>query len=200
MSEFNDDWNKLDNEHKEFVLRVREGCGGKHAAEPHSMDSDIPLKPPNEDLFEVIYFYEKAEASGFIECVGSWKWLVTDKFNTLEDELFGINQQGDADVSEEITISKHAKDRMKERVGIPKRASLKLATKAYNEGVNHSQARGRLHRYMSKLFLDYRTANNIRVLGKHIYIFAGTHLITVMHLPKNMNGAAKKSSNDKGTI
>ena len=53
------DWYALDNEHKKFVLRVRDGNGGKHAAEPSSIDSTERCKPPNEEYFESIALWKK---------------------------------------------------------------------------------------------------------------------------------------------
>lgn len=92
-----------------------------------------------------------------------------------------------------VSVSRHAKDRIKERVGVPKKAALSVAQKAFDEGVDHSAARGQLKRWMTKLFMEYRSANNTRIYGNHVFLFAGTHLITVLHLPHGMEGAAKKS-------
>ena len=80
------EWNKLDRHHKKFVLRVRDGGGGKHAAAPHYCDSD----EKNEYGFKQIALCHKAEESGFIECVGSHKWITTNKFAELEAELFAL--------------------------------------------------------------------------------------------------------------
>ena len=81
------DWNKLDDEHKRFVIRVRNGSGGKHAAEPHYQ---LTGEECSEGYPEQIALWEKAEASGFIECTGSYKWVTTAKFADLEKDLFGI--------------------------------------------------------------------------------------------------------------
>jgi hypothetical protein len=85
-----DDWNKLDSDHKKFVLRVRNGGGGKHAAEPHSIESAERCDPPNDEYFKSIALWDKAEASGFIECIGSYKWITTDKYSDLELHVFEI--------------------------------------------------------------------------------------------------------------
>ena len=81
MSELLEDWSRLDKQHKEFVLRVRNGSGGKYAAEPHFSDSD-----PEEQ----IALWEKTERLGFIECTGSYSWVTTAKYADLERELFGL--------------------------------------------------------------------------------------------------------------
>lgn len=87
---------------------------------------------------------------------------------------------------EKVIITKHAKDRFKERLGIPKRACLKQAEKAYNEGYCHSQAKGKAKRFLDGLFLKYKTANNLKVFNGFVYIFIKNTLITVIPLPKNM--------------
>ena len=83
MSKLKSDWNKLDNEHKKFVLRVHASNGGKHGAEPSSMF--------NEEIDEPsIGFWHECEKLGFIACVGSYKWMSTDKYSELVRELFCI--------------------------------------------------------------------------------------------------------------
>ncbi len=90
MSGLLEKWDNLDSDHKKFVMRVRDGNGCKHAAEPCSIDSDVRLDPPNEEYFESIALWKKAEETGFIECAGSYKWVITNKFRILESVLFGI--------------------------------------------------------------------------------------------------------------
>ena len=83
MSNVLQDWNKLDKDHKQFILRVRMGNGAKHAAEPHYKWSDDTNH---------IKFWALSEDSGFVRCTGTYKWVVTDKFNDLESELFGVKE------------------------------------------------------------------------------------------------------------
>jgi hypothetical protein len=86
-----EDWNKLDDDHKKFVLRVRDGGGCKHGADPSSIDSEVRHEPPNEEYFHSTSLWEKTEESGFVECIGSYKWIVTDKYKDLEALAFGIS-------------------------------------------------------------------------------------------------------------
>lgn len=95
--------------------------------------------------------------------------------------------------STQVIVSKHAKKRIKERIGVPKRCSESVAQKAFDSGVSHSASKGRLKRWISKLFLEKKEADNIKIFGNHVFLFRGKFLITVMHLPKEMNGAYKKS-------
>lgn len=86
-----EDWSKLDLDHKKFVLRVRRGGGGKHAAGPHSIDSGEREPPPNEEYFKSIALWEKSEEIGFIKCIGSYRWVTTQKFSDLEVLVFLLN-------------------------------------------------------------------------------------------------------------
>ena len=59
-------------------------------------------------------------------------------------------------------VSKHAGIRIRERTGLPKKAVAKIAEKAYEKGVTHKEATGRLRDYFACLFMRNRSVNNIR--------------------------------------
>ncbi len=83
MSKLLEEWNQLDSEHKKFVLRVRDSGGAKHGAAPCSKF--------NDDINEAsVSFWTECEKLGFIECIGSCKWITTDKYAELEKELFAF--------------------------------------------------------------------------------------------------------------
>lgn len=92
-----------------------------------------------------------------------------------------------------ITISNHAYDRAKERLGFDKKATDKMAVLAYGHGTKHGDAKGRLKKYIDKLFLEHRTANNTRVYGEAIYLFHNQTLITIYRLPNNLKKLASIS-------
>lgn len=92
-----------------------------------------------------------------------------------------------------ITITQHAYDRSKERLGFDRPATDKMALKAFTDGVAHGQAKGRLKRYFDKLYLEYKNANNVRVYGENIFLFSGSTLITVYQLPHDLKKLAQKS-------
>jgi hypothetical protein len=93
----------------------------------------------------------------------------------------------------EVIITDHANKRVKERVGLPKKAIKKYAQAAFDKGIRHSSAKGRLKRWLDSLYLERKKANNLRVLGRHVYVFNNNALITVLHLPHRMEGALSKS-------
>lgn len=89
-------------------------------------------------------------------------------------------------------VTNHAKQRTKDRLGLSKKIAVKVADKALKNGITHSEARGNLRNYLDKLYLTHKTANNLRIYNRKIYLFDNTVLITVINLPNNLIKAADK--------
>jgi len=88
-----------------------------------------------------------------------------------------------------MKVTKHGGQRIRERLGIPKKAVAKLAEKALTEGATHAQFAGRMKRYLDRVFLDHRNANNMRVLNGYLFLFYGENLITCWALPQSVRDA-----------
>jgi hypothetical protein len=86
-----------------------------------------------------------------------------------------------------MKVTAHGEDRIIERVGGKKKNAQKIAEKAYQYGLTHSESKGRLHKYLDKLYLK-NPANNrdLRVYNHKVYIFIEERLITVLPLPHNL--------------
>lgn len=80
-------------------------------------------------------------------------------------------------------ISRHAAERLKERCGLNKKACERMAQKAFDEGIRHSQTKGRLNKWVTGLYFRNESANNIRLYGDKAYIFCGDLLVTVIQIP-----------------
>jgi hypothetical protein len=91
-----------------------------------------------------------------------------------------------------MDITQHAKERIRERVGIPKRSVDKNAEQALTYGVTHKEATGRLKKYFEYLFLSHGIGANIRLYANNVYIFTREKLITVLPLPNAHRNAVKK--------
>lgn len=91
-----------------------------------------------------------------------------------------------------MVVTNHAAKRLKQRLGLPKKAVLRIADKAYQEGWTHADARGRLKRYLDGLYLAEEKATDMRIHGNFIYLFHGNILITVLNLPKNLRGGVPR--------
>lgn len=82
-----------------------------------------------------------------------------------------------------IIITDHAKNRTKERIGLPKRVIEKNAERAFAEGIRHNETSGGLKRFLDGLYLNGKKANNLRIYCGNVYLFCGNVLITVIRLP-----------------
>lgn len=95
-----------------------------------------------------------------------------------------------------MQVSKHAEDRLKERCGFNKKACERIAQKAFNEGITHSETKGRLNKWITSLYFKNERANNIRLYGDKAYIFCDETLVTVIQIPidltKDLKSMIKK--------
>lgn len=87
----------------------------------------------------------------------------------------------------------HARDRMKERCGFNKSSIDRMAKIAYNKGLRHKDCGGRLNKYITNIYFEYETANQIRIYGDKVYLFKDELLITVFNLPNNLKDIANKT-------
>ena len=89
-------------------------------------------------------------------------------------------------------VTQHGADRVRERVGVPKRAVARMADKAFADGAKHSDFAGSMRRYLDGVFLEHGNANNMRVYNQHLFLFAGATLITAWPVPQKYRSAALK--------
>ena len=86
--------------------------------------------------------------------------------------------------SEAVTliITKHAQKRLKERCGLNKKASERLAKLAYEHGIGHGETTGNLRKWVDSQYFY----NEIRLYGDKAFIFSDYKLITVLQIPHNL--------------
>lgn len=103
----------------------------------------------------------------------------------------------------EVRVSKHAYDRVKERLGLNRNAAKRIAVKAYEKGLSHREMSGKLEKYVSAVALAHMTkGSRIMLYGEHVFCFAvdgdDVVLITVYELPKFFrNSSLGKQRNKK---
>lgn len=85
-----------------------------------------------------------------------------------------------------MKITDHAKKRLKERYGINAKASERLVEKVLENGVSHKDTHGQLNRWITKQYLSYGVANNIKLYGDKAFLFSGDVLITVIPIPNRL--------------
>lgn len=90
-------------------------------------------------------------------------------------------------------ITKHSKKRCKERLGLSKGDTNKMAEKAIEFGINYRDTSGSLRRYMSYLYESHnKEANNIILYNREVYIFNNKKLITIFHVPNQYYSTCDK--------
>jgi hypothetical protein len=90
-----------------------------------------------------------------------------------------------------INVTNHAFDRAKERLSLNANALTRLAEKAFTSGLKHSDMKGKLEKYITKLWFMHKSADNIRVYGENVFVFIGNTLITVYQLPNELRKYVK---------
>lgn len=112
----------------------------------------------------------------------------------------GVSEREGMDM-EDFRISKHAYDRMKERLGINKKAARRLAYRAFENGIECSKASGKLRRYLLSREDAYEHYDSkVIIYGDAVYCFARNHhgdnigvessLVTVLLLPNDLKKQA----------
>lgn len=82
-----------------------------------------------------------------------------------------------------MKVTQHGERRVRERLGVPKRAVARMAEKALTDGTSHSDYSGSFKRYLDGVFLEYKKANNMKVYSQHLFVFHDKTLITAWLLP-----------------
>lgn len=90
-------------------------------------------------------------------------------------------------------VTRHGAARIKERCGIRRKAMQRLADTAFNRGLCMREFSGSFRRYLEGIYLTQCTANNLRVYGEKVWLFADTTLVTIWHLPNEYKSAANRA-------
>lgn len=90
-----------------------------------------------------------------------------------------------------MRLTVHGIERMGERLGVSAGAN-RLASRAFQRGLRRADVSGDLGRHLDNLCWGDRKADNPRIYGQFVYLFADDTLITVLPLPREYRRAAKK--------
>lgn len=92
-----------------------------------------------------------------------------------------------------MKITDHASKRLKERCGFQKKSQDRMVQKALTNGITHAQTKGRLNKWITKLYFKKQTASNVRIYGEKCYLFdVNETLITVMDIPNGLKKDLKE--------
>lgn len=72
---------------------------------------------------------------------------------------------------------------MRERSGLNNKSLSRIAYKAFEDGLKHSELRGSLKRWADGLYLSHCNANQMRLFGDKMYLFKNNVLITIVQVP-----------------
>ena len=93
----------------------------------------------------------------------------------------------------EVMLSKHAEKRLRERLNIGKKACIRIAQKAHDEGITMDGENGSLNKwlaYTARKGHDSDRFSKVKIYGEYAYIFNGNMLITVYELPNRIKNKA----------
>ena len=82
-----------------------------------------------------------------------------------------------------MELTQHAIKRSKERLNLNEVSLLRLAEKALEVGKKHHECKGKIRKYLDKLWLNYKTCNNPRIRGEVLFLFKDEKLITLYQIP-----------------
>lgn len=92
-----------------------------------------------------------------------------------------------------VRIPRHAADRVRKRVGIPKAAVRRWVERAFDEGVPRVRVSGPARIYADRLLRQERPDRDVVFWGRFLLVVApGGTLVTVWSLPGRIPGAAVK--------
>lgn len=77
-------------------------------------------------------------------------------------------------------VTKHAQARMRERIGLPKRAVQRVSDRAYEHGMDASETKGYLKKWTRHLLTQNKT---VKIYGNYVFIYDEITLITVLYKP-----------------
>jgi len=92
-------------------------------------------------------------------------------------------------------LTNHGEDRGKNRMGLNKKATQRIADKAFSKGLKHSDFKGSFKRFLDGVYLRYGTANNMRIFNNEVFIFKGDVLITILDIPYRFHKVIKQVKN-----
>lgn len=99
-----------------------------------------------------------------------------------------------------VVVTKHAEKRLRERMGLGKKAVQRAAEMAFDKGIKHAETTGNLNKWITSLYFNNKTANNIRLYNDKAWIFAGKNLITVLQIPASLKKSVKDVLNRRQNV
>ena len=90
-------------------------------------------------------------------------------------------------------LTDHAVLRGKERLNLNRKSLQRMADRALEKGVRHSDTNGLLNKYLSDIWDKRHSINNLRIYGEILYLFQDVVLVTVLWVPAELKGILAKT-------
>ena len=95
-------------------------------------------------------------------------------------------QQKVAEPAPEVIVTNHAYDRVRERVGLPKRAVERLARTAMQRGRTSDEFNGFMALYLDRVQDRHNPDAVVKVFRGYMWLFCDNRLLTVIQIPKDL--------------
>ncbi len=87
-----------------------------------------------------------------------------------------------SDKKSNFKATNHAYKRAKERLKWKPKVLDRMMVIAFNKGIKHSDTKGNLNKYITNLWSNNKSCNNIRIYGENVYFFCKKKMITIYRL------------------
>ena len=91
-----------------------------------------------------------------------------------------------------VHVTRHAKKRLKERSGLQKGSMARISEKAFTQGINYGDTKGRLRKWIAKVDFDSGTKMT-KLYGDTLYLFDDNRLVTILQVPADLARDRKKT-------
>lgn len=102
------------------------------------------------------------------------------------------------------TITKHGSSRIRERIGVNKKSTLRQAELALERGLTHADTKGKLEKWVNSKTLTHKVKGEAffeyRIYNSKLFVFRSAEsntLITVIEVPNNLRKIANKINKQK---
>ena len=91
-----------------------------------------------------------------------------------------------------VMITEHAKKRMKERNGLPKKSLQRIADKVLEKGIRRENIKGCIRQWMDNLYSGDNNSRDFILYGHMVYITGKDDaIVTVLHVPRKLVKACR---------
>ena len=90
-----------------------------------------------------------------------------------------------------VSLTEHARKRARQRFSWNESTLERMSVKAFESGLKRKNTNGHLKKYLDELWNEHKHANNLRLYGETLFVFANHRLLTVWHLPTELRPLAR---------